>query len=597
MISKYSIAVLPFVNMSSDAENEYFSDGITEEIINALAKIKGLHVTSRTSSFAFKDRKVNIQQIGEKLKVSLILEGSVRKSGDQVRITAQLINVIEDNHIWSDSWNRELKDIFILQDEIAGIIAEKVNSNVSIPEKRVNQEVKNPLALDHYLKGLYYMNMWDFQQADTIISHFEKAIELDDTFVKAYIGLSNAYTWLGSTGYVNPMESHKKIEFCIERIGLFDQENPEIYLLLSGKNYWIEWNIPEALKNINKAIELKPGYADAYTYKALILASLGNVEESLDAFFYAERLNPYADTTYFGIGMIYNMLGELDKAEEYLLKNIEICPHWYAQYLPLTEIYCNTNRFDEAWEIVSMLENDERSPLSTAELKGLIHAISGNTDEAHKELKNLEAELAEEPLKKNSSTDFFALIHMNLGEIEKAVEYIVEGIQNRAAPVLFLKIDTRWDKLKDNSRFVTALKAFEFPEFDHEKDKGSKKYARTNVDLDYAEEMKGKLHDKIVEHELYLNPALNLSDLAESVEITTAQLSQILNEYIGKNFYDFVNSYRLDYFLRLYKDPKNKQFTLLSLAYESGFNSKTTFNTFFKKTLGKSPSVYLKQLG
>jgi len=596
MVSKFSIGVLPFVNMSSDAENEYFSDGITEEIINALAKIEGLHVTSRTSSFAFKGQNLNMCEIGEKLKVSLILEGSVRKIGEQVRITAQLIEVRSDKNIWADTWDRELKDIFILQDEIACIIAEKVNSNVNISENKTLQKIENTDALDNYLKGLYFMNMWDFNQAEKIIFHFEKAIELDNKFVKAYIGLSNAYTWLASTGYVSPLESHKKIEFCLEHILLLDQYNPDIYVILSGKNYWIEWNLPEALKNINKAIELKPGYADALIYKALILSSLGRVEEALDAFFYSERLNPYADTVNFGIGMIYNLLKENEKAEEFTLRNIDICPHWYAQFLNMLEIYCRTDRFDEAWVLIKKLENDENSPLSVAEMKGFVYACTGRTVEAYRELKKMEEELAAEPLKENPSSVYFALIYLHLGEYEKAVDYIEQGINNRAAPLLFMKIDNRWEKLEDNQRFKKALMALDFSDFEIKHEKPEKKYKRTNIDKQFADKTESKLNNVILSKELFLNPSLNLSDLAESVEITPNQLSQILNEHIGKNFYDFVNTYRLKHFLEIYKDPKNRQFTLLSLAYECGFNSKTTFNTFFKKSLGTSPSEYLKRI-
>lgn len=185
MISKFSIAVLPFVNMSPDKDNEYFSDGITEQVINALCKYGELHVTSRTSSFIFKNQPVDVREIGKKLNVYYILEGSVRRSGEWVRITAQLVKAEDGFHLWSESWDRELKDIFILQDEMAGIIAGMVNTELKPPKQNKGANTGHSGAIELYLRGLYFLNQFDIENHQQIISYFEQAIALDPAFEKA----------------------------------------------------------------------------------------------------------------------------------------------------------------------------------------------------------------------------------------------------------------------------------------------------------------------------------------------------------------------------------------------------------------------------
>ncbi|MBU4446906.1 hypothetical protein KJ656_17795, partial [bacterium] len=226
-----------------------------------------------------------------KLNVSLILEGTIRKSGNFVRITTQLIKVENGFHIWSDSWDRELKNIFILQDEIAAIIAEKINADMKSAVTTTDHVIENTDALDLYLKGIYLLNTWDFKEAEKVITYFEQALTIDPKFIKAYIGLSNCYTWLGSTGVMSQKDAQKKVEHYIKKVLALDKNLPDVYSVIAGKNFFIEWNIPLALENINKALKLKPSFFDALMYKGMILAALGRVEESLDNLFQAERLS------------------------------------------------------------------------------------------------------------------------------------------------------------------------------------------------------------------------------------------------------------------------------------------------------------------
>jgi TolB-like protein len=203
--NEFSVAVLPFVNMSADTENEYFSDGITEEILNALSKVNGLLVTSRTSSFAFKGKNEDIRQIGHQLGVNTILEGSVRKMGNRVRITAQLINTADGYHKWSETYDRNLEDIFAVQDEISRTIAQQLSQKLSYSDIKVPLVKPKTYNLDAYnlfLKGRYYWNKWTPEGFKKAIECNEEALTVDPDFVYAYIGLSSTYLVLGSLGYL-----------------------------------------------------------------------------------------------------------------------------------------------------------------------------------------------------------------------------------------------------------------------------------------------------------------------------------------------------------------------------------------------------------
>ena len=209
----YSIAVLPFVNMSSDPENEYFSDGISEEIINALTKIQGLQVTARTSSFAFKGKCEDIREIGRQLDVSTILEGSVRKAGCQVRITAQLINVEDGYHYWSETFDRQLEDIFAIQDEISIKIAEKLREHLghfNIQERLIDRPTQNLEAYQLYLKGKFYGHKWSPEHFCTAIDLYEQSIQLAPEFALAYAGLADAYTTMAALNIMPGEEGFNK---------------------------------------------------------------------------------------------------------------------------------------------------------------------------------------------------------------------------------------------------------------------------------------------------------------------------------------------------------------------------------------------------
>jgi adenylate cyclase len=594
VVSKHSIAVLPFINMSCNNAEDYFSDGITEEIINSLANIDGLHVTARTSSFAFKNKNLDVREIGRQLNVSLILEGSVRKSDKQVRITAQLIRSSDGYHIWSCKWDRDLINILMLQDEIAGIIAGKVNSNVKNDIPVSEKKIENPEALDHYLKGTFLQNRWDFSHSREMVSCFEKAIELDPKFVKPYIALCNALTWMGATGQTDPVDANTKIDQYLSIAAGLDENMADIYLIISGKKYWMEWNIPEALSNVNKALQLRPSYADAILHKGLILATMGKIEEAFDHLFQAERLNPFHSTVNYCIALIYRLVGEPEKSLSYIEKNIRLAPEWSAQYALKLEVLCMLKQYDEAWQLINVNEQDTCAGLSTTELKAVYYAFKGEKKEAETFAARLFEETKLDPEAMAPNFGYLTLVYLLLCDVENVLFLLAQGVKYRSAPLLLITIDPIWDNLRDHPAYLSATAFLRDAAMTKSPSLVEKKYRKTSLPKEIAGKLKSDLENIMIKEKPYLDQRLNLSDLSEMINCSPNLLSQLLNENVGKNFYDYVNEYRLKYFRELTRKPENKQFTFLALAYESGFNSKSTFNNFFKKSTGVTPSEYLK---
>src|SRR6187455_899052 len=258
------LAVLPFVNMSADPENEYFSDGITEELLNALTKVEGLQVTSRTSAFAFKGKNSDIREIGIQLNVDRILEGSVRKSGNRVRITTQLINAVDGYHIWSENYDRDLTDIFEVQDEISGIIANKLRENLATGHNKPNgkKAVRNIEAYTLFLKGLHFRNKITPPDMRKAIDLFEQAIKIEPNYAEAYAYAAGTYGYLGATGQIKQDIAFDKVNEYSEKAMELDDTLAESHLAKSNAHIFYKWDPKAAYESIKKALELNPSHPE-----------------------------------------------------------------------------------------------------------------------------------------------------------------------------------------------------------------------------------------------------------------------------------------------------------------------------------------------
>jgi adenylate cyclase len=319
-----SIAVLPFVNMSGDAENEYFSDGISEEILNLLVKLPKLRVSSRTSSFAFKGKDFDIPEVARRLNVGTVLEGSVRRAGERVRITAQLIETSTDSHLWSETYDREMKDVFAIQDDIAQSIVEALQMTLTPKERRALQYVatSNPEAYDYYLRGrkfLYAMSSRDFQHA---IRMYDKAIELDPNYANAYAGIADTYSQIFRFADATPENAAQALK-ASERAIELDPDSAEAHAS-RGLALFINEKYKQAERHFETAILLNPKLYESYFFYALSCKSQGNHEKAARLFTQAAEVNPADYQCPSFLALAYTALGRDDEAETARRRTVEL---------------------------------------------------------------------------------------------------------------------------------------------------------------------------------------------------------------------------------------------------------------------------------
>jgi TolB-like protein len=278
-----SIAVLPFVNMSSDKEQEYFADGMSEEVLNLLSQLPQLHVIARTSSFSFKGKEVDVAEIAHKLNVAHVLEGSVRKSGDTVRITVQLIRASDSTHLWSQTYDRQLTDVFRVQDEIASAVVAALQVKLLPAERKrlATAPTVNAAAYDAYLKGLYHWYRLTREDLDDAERYFDLALSKDPNYARAHVGL--ALLWVGrqQMGFVPPAEAAPKARAAALRAVELDDTLADAHYVLAIVYTWSDWNWPAGESEFRRAIQLNPGFADAHAFYASLLNGIRRPDEAM----------------------------------------------------------------------------------------------------------------------------------------------------------------------------------------------------------------------------------------------------------------------------------------------------------------------------
>jgi len=587
-----TIAVLPFVNMSADAHNEYFSDGMTEEITNALAKIKGLKVTSRTSSFHFKNKNIPIKKIGKELGVSTILEGSIRLSRKKVRITAQLIQAEEDFHFWSETWDRNLENIFEIQDEISLLIADKLREqfgHFDIQENLVKKQTDNITAYEYSLKANFLRNKWNPEDVKLAILLYEKALRLDPNHTESLLGLADCYSFIGTTGFM-PFEEAwgKTIQYTNEALKLNDQLSG-VHYQLSNQAFFVEGDFKKSLFQMNKAIQINPNNAEAQQFMSFLYIVSGDRDKSREHLDIALSINPLSEETQFFTGYFNYMIEDYEKSLELLNSCLQV----NDKNIPAHSVKCicllQLGRYDE---VINYFDSIPSEVIILADKTGLIalaYALKNDIEHTTIYLNRL-LEQANGP-DGFTADSFLFMLYAVMGETEKAFEWVTEAIKNKSSLLLLRYIDPLVSSLKKDSRYQTFKNAL---------------YGNITI-LEVASQKNALLDDQtvakyttrllahLVESTPYLNPDLSLRKLAGQIEVHPNHLSWLLNNALGKNFNEFINQYRVESFKVKAKDPTNKNLTIEGMAYESGFNSKTVFNTYFKKSTGLTPKQFIKQ--
>ena len=453
-----SVAVLPFVNVSPEKENEYFSDGMTEEIIDALTKVEGLRVVSRTSVFAFKGKDQDIRKIGEQLNVSHVVEGSVRKAGNRVRITAQLINIADGYHLWSERFDREMEDVFTIQEEIAHMIvnALKIKLVRKAETPLVERSTENIKAYNLFLKGRYCWNKRTEAALKQCVNYFEQAIEIDPDYMLAYCGLADAYALLGIAEYgaLPPMEVMPKAKAAAVKALEIDNTLAEAQTTVAHVKAFFDWDFTGADKEFNRAIELNPNYPFSHHWYALYLSAMERHDEAIAEEKRAQELEPLSLIINKNVGTIFYYARKYEQAIEQYKKALELDPDFARTHFFLGLAYISNSMFEEAIaEIKKAITFSGENTVMLALLASAI-AMSGKKDEATKILKDLKKRL-----KRGYVPSFnLAILYMGLDEKASAFEWLEKAYQERSSWLVSLKVEPILDGLRSDPRFTALLK-------------------------------------------------------------------------------------------------------------------------------------------
>jgi serine/threonine protein kinase/tetratricopeptide (TPR) repeat protein len=459
-----SVAVLPFVNRSSDRENEYFSDGLSEELINALAKVPGLRVASRTSAFAFKGREEDVRRIGEQLGVRTVLEGSVRKAGPKIRIVAELVSTADGYTLWSETYEREMQDVFVVQDEIARAIVGvlKVKLVEKAPALLVDRATENLEAYQLYLKGRYCWNKRTAEGMRQAIGFFQQAIDSDPTYAEAYAGMAASHVLAGhfEHGVEFPRVAMPKAKTAALRALKLDGTLAEAYTALAFVKLNYDWDWAGAEQDLQRAITLKPSYATAYHWYAMLLLSMRREREAMDLIARALDLDPLSFATTWGAAWVCHYAGRLDDAVRLCRKVLEMESTFLKARLQMGQAYAAMGQFDDA--LAELERATHLSPGSPRTLMALGYAYgaAGRSADAHGILEQLLRRRSEQEC---VFPDYVASVYAGLGDVDGAFEWLEKAYEERSSRLVVLHLDPMFRLLRREPRFADLLRRVGLP--------------------------------------------------------------------------------------------------------------------------------------
>ena len=447
-----SIAVLPFRNLSPEKENEYFSDGMTEELMNALAQVPGLRVAARTSSFAFKERQEDVRAIGERLGVRSVLEGSVRRSGDRLRVTVQLVDAAGGYQVWSENYDRDARDVFAVQDEIARAIVERLRAKLGLsgPEAPVKRGTEDPEAYNLYLKGRYFWNRRSPESARRAIGYFEEAIARDPGYALAYAGLADA-----CQGRARGEMARAKN--AAARAVALDDRLAEGHAALARALINYDWDWGGAEREFRRAVDLNPGYPETYHGYSHLLLPAGRVEESLAVSRRALDLDPLSVSMVAHVGWHYAFSGAYEESMPYNRAALDMDPTFHPARIHLGMALEQLGRIDEA---IAQFSTDVSGDSEAAGCLGHAYARSGRAADARRVLDQME-ELSS---KQYISPFDRAVVHAGLEDRDGALQWLEKAAEERVPDVLVLRLDPRLARLEGEPRFQALARRVGLPE-------------------------------------------------------------------------------------------------------------------------------------
>ena len=457
---KDSIAVIPFLNLSADPENEYFCDGLAEELSNALARIKNLKVAARTSAYSFKNRNVDASEIGNALRVSSILEGSVRKVGDRVRITAQLINAEDGFQLWSEQYDRQLTDIFDIQEEISLAIVKALRIRMFQDERAdlLRRGTESAQAYQLYLKGRFHWHKRTAEALATGLEYFDQALLHDPGYAIAHTGVSDSHTLLVVREAVPPEEGFAKAKAAAFKALEIDPQLAEAHASL-GHALLHNWEWEASEKELRTAIRLNARYASAHHWYSEYLTAMGAFERSIEELSLAGELDPLSLIIRADLGRAFYYARQYDRVVEQESGTLEMDPTFWLSHLNLGRSFTQTGRHDDA--VAELQKALQLLPDNTEIIAFLAfaYAAAGRDKEAQEQL----AQLLQRSERGHVPPYHLAIVYAGLADNDEAFRWLETAYGKRAVDLFTLKVEPMFDGLRGDPRFGELLTKIGFP--------------------------------------------------------------------------------------------------------------------------------------
>lgn len=451
--AKKMLAVLPFENLGGDPEQEYFADGLTEEMISHLGQLdpRRLGVIARTSAIQYKNTRKSITEIASELKVSYVLEGSVRCERNGARITAQLIEALDQTHLWSASYNRDLRDILSVQADVARQVGRALSLEL-LPEAAAKSPTFDPTAHESYLRGRFYFGQMTEEGLKKAITSFETALSIEPNCARSYSGIADCCGLLSWFGALAPKVAGQKAAAAAKRAIEIDASLSECHASLALVRFWYEWNWEEAEKEFLRAIELNPSYISAYQWYAAFLNTQGRFDEAQAAQRSARELDPFSLLSTMNVAGPLFFSRQYDRAAKQVAAVLEQEPRFFPALLLLGRVYVQMELYAEAiaaFEQAFQLSHQQEALLALAHA----YALAGRTEEAKIILEKME----NDKIGRYVASPMIAHIHLGLGEFETALDWLQKGLEERSYWMVFLKEDPVYDPIRTHPKFAELL--------------------------------------------------------------------------------------------------------------------------------------------
>jgi TolB-like protein/DNA-binding winged helix-turn-helix (wHTH) protein/Tfp pilus assembly protein PilF len=452
-----SLAVLPFSNLTGDSQQEYFADGMTDALITDLAKVQAVKVISRTSVMPFKNTKKPLPEIARTLGVDGILEGSVQRSGEHVRITVQLIRATTDTHLWAESYERDTRDVLALQGEIAQGVAREIKAALSPEESAHLTRARpvNPVAYESYLKGQYHYYKWrtdDFRKA---IEYFQQAIDADPHWAPPYASLANSYGWLWIAGSLPPQEALPRFSAALKTALEIDNTLPEAHYTMAAAAFYYRWDWQEADREFKRTLALDPGLVEARFEYAWFLSSMGRFREAVSESQHAVERDPLSVSANLVLGSVYALSHQDDRAITQLRRTEEIEPNDPRAFEFLSGLYEEKQMYGEAIQELQKAMSLRGSP--PPELAGLERAYRQSGPKGYRTWQ------LEQAKRRNAPYDI-AMAYARLGDARHATPWLEKSYQQHDWQMVQLRSFREWDPIRSDSRFQDLLRRMNFPQ-------------------------------------------------------------------------------------------------------------------------------------